>query len=987
MPSDDTPTRRADADDYLTRKGLVAGQTVFGRYTLRKILGRGGMGVVWLAHDEELSREVALKFLPEAVTTDRGAIADLKRETRRALELTHPHIVRIYDFVSDAHTAGISMEYVAGDTLSGLRADQPDRHFEVTDLSEWVRQLCEALDYAHTKAKVVHRDLKPANLMVDARGDLKIADFGISSSVADSVSRMSARVGTSGTPVYMSPQQMLGEKPAPTDDIYALGATLYELLTGKPPFHSGRIETQVMQKVPPSLAERRAELEVPGQPIPPAWEETIAACLAKDLAQRPQTAGEVAARLGLTGARGMVAGSSLVHDRHSATIAGLAKSRMSRVLLLVGLAVLALGVLAYSFWPKMRPALGKAAWIPPEVVFAETKAKAERGNAVVQTDLGAMYAKGNGVTKDSAAAVSWFRKAADQGYASAQHYLGAMYATGKGVPKDSTEAARWYRKAADQGYAMAQWCLGVVYATGDGVPKDRAEAVRWYRKAADQGNAYGQFSLGEVYATGDGVPKDSAEALRWYRKAADQGEAHAQCSLGVMYATGDGMPKDSAEAVRWFRKAADQGNADAQVSLGWMYEKGDGVPKDETEALAWYYLAAASGDETSRKNRDTLELRLGRQISLAAQQRSKEILKEIETAKTPSAGPIAVGTSLPKSSGTGTIVSAHGPDEGQAWTIPDLGLELVPISTGEFIMGSSASESGRSPDEGPQTRVTITRAFWLGKTEVTQGQWEALMGRNPSNFKGADRPVEQVSWNDAMEFCRKLTEREHLAGRLPEGFEYTLPTEAQWEYACRAGTTGEYGGGGNLGDMGWYSQNSGNTTHPVGQKQANAWGLYDMHGNVWEWCLDWYGNYPSGSVRDPMGTASGSRRVGRGGSWDYGSLNCRSTVRVGHDPGDRYFDLGFRLALSPASVAPSGGAVKAQQTITLFARDTVRVKLVQELDGAELFQGTLIKGESRSFTKRGSLLLTATALENIDIEVDGERQGNPYSGYTRVQIP
>ncbi|OQB96022.1 MAG: Serine/threonine-protein kinase pkn1 [Verrucomicrobia bacterium ADurb.Bin122] len=206
-------------------------------------------------------------------------------------------------------------------------------------------------------------------------------------------------------------------------------------------------------------------------------------------------------------------------------------------------------------------------------------------------------------------------------------------------------------------------------------------------------------------------------------------------------------------------------------------------------------------------------------------------------------------------------------------------------------MGSTNGES----DEQPVTQVEITRAFWLGKTEVTQSQWEAVMGSNPSSFKGSDRPVECVSYDDALEFCRKLTARERAAGRLPSGYEYTLPTEAQWEYACRAGTTGDYAG--SLGSMGWYGANSGNQTHPVAQKQANAWGLYDMHGNVWEWCLDWKGDYAGGTVRDPAGPSSGSYRVYRGGGWGGTASCCRSANRNFFVPGYRSF-LGFRLALS-----------------------------------------------------------------------------------------
>jgi formylglycine-generating enzyme required for sulfatase activity len=240
----------------------------------------------------------------------------------------------------------------------------------------------------------------------------------------------------------------------------------------------------------------------------------------------------------------------------------------------------------------------------------------------------------------------------------------------------------------------------------------------------------------------------------------------------------------------------------------------------------------------------------------------------------------------------------HGPEPRQRWTIPELGLELVPIAAGTFTMGSPASEQGRFDDEGPQPRVTLSKGYWLGKTEVTQREWQAVMGNTPSNFKGDNLPVEQVSWTEAMEFCRKLTERERAAGRLPEGYAYTLPTEAQWEYACRAGTSGDYAG--NLDEMGWYGQNSGNKTHPVGQKKANGWGLHDMHGNVWEWCADWYGNYPGGSVTDPKGPVSGSGRVNRGGGWVYSAQDCRSAVRGRSGPGNRSKNLGFRLALAPS---------------------------------------------------------------------------------------
>jgi formylglycine-generating enzyme required for sulfatase activity len=291
--------REASSDSLdATTRGLVSGQKLFRRYTLNRILGRGGMGVVWLARDDELERDVALKFLPELIILDRARLADLKRETKRSLELTHKNIVRIYDFVNDETSGCISMEYIDGDTLSNVRADRERKTFETRELPEWMKQLCDALDYAHNHARVVHRDLKPSNLMVNQRGDLKVADFGIARSLVDSISMltMGAR-GTSGTLVYMSPQQLDGERGSHLDDIYSLGATFYELLTSKPPFYSGNIDRQIHERIPPQMTNRREELEVEGEPIDDAWEELVADCLQKDPARRPQSVIEVANRL------------------------------------------------------------------------------------------------------------------------------------------------------------------------------------------------------------------------------------------------------------------------------------------------------------------------------------------------------------------------------------------------------------------------------------------------------------------------------------------------------------------------------------------------------------------------------------------------------------------------------------------------------------------------------------------------------------------
>jgi formylglycine-generating enzyme required for sulfatase activity len=236
------------------------------------------------------------------------------------------------------------------------------------------------------------------------------------------------------------------------------------------------------------------------------------------------------------------------------------------------------------------------------------------------------------------------------------------------------------------------------------------------------------------------------------------------------------------------------------------------------------------------------------------------------------------------------------------FTVPELDLEMMPIPAGTFLMGVSGFIFGQDDGEGPQTTVTITKPFWLGKTEVTQAQWKIVMGSGPSGFKGSDLPMTHINWHDAVAFGEKLNEMKR--DTLPAGYHYTLPTEAQWEYACRAGTTtrfyfGDDPGYSQLGQYAWYSDNSSGKKHPVGKKLPNEWGLYDMHGNVGEWCLDRHDYYLGGSVSDPQGPQSGFWRVIRGGGWSYPAYNCTSTFRDMDTPDAWFGLLGFRVALSP----------------------------------------------------------------------------------------
>ena len=293
--------------------------------------------------------------------------------------------------------------------------------------------------------------------------------------------------------------------------------------------------------------------------------------------------------------------------------------------------------------------------------------------------------------------------------------------------------------------------------------------------------------------------------------------------------------------------------------------------------------------------------------------------------------------------------AAQEPVPGKSWNVPVPGNTPFPmawIPAGTFTIGTLETEQGRKADESPQTRVTLTKGYWLGTTEVTVGQWKAVTGQslrdkvsqllndetlydfdgkkmkerdfmhfdknNPDKImeNEDDRlPMYFVSWNEAMDFCRKLTELERAKGRLPAGYEYMLPTEAQWEYACRAGTTGPTYSNGSLDDIAWYVKNSfvgytgrglGNPPagpRDVGAKLGNEWGMHDILGNIWEWCRDWYGPYPGGDVTDPTGPKDGTYRVNRGGSFGSGAFDERSGNRAKNPPNEDSAYRGFRVAL------------------------------------------------------------------------------------------
>ena len=242
------------------------------------------------------------------------------------------------------------------------------------------------------------------------------------------------------------------------------------------------------------------------------------------------------------------------------------------------------------------------------------------------------------------------------------------------------------------------------------------------------------------------------------------------------------------------------------------------------------------------------------------------------------------------------VLTTHTSSSGNTITIPvkdGISIDMVRVEAGTFTMGATPEMKKPYNYEKPTHSVTLTNDYYIGKYEVTQALWKAVMGNNPSNFKGDNLPVEMVSWDDCQEFISKLN---RITGKT-----FRLPTEAEWEYAARGGNKSrgyQYCGSRKLSDVAWYDDNSGHKTHAVGTKQPNELGIYDMSGNVWEWCQDWYGTYSSSSQVNPTGANSGSDRVYRGGGWCFSARFCRSSFRLSATPAYRVIDLGLRLVLS-----------------------------------------------------------------------------------------
>jgi serine/threonine-protein kinase len=906
-------------------EGRVAAGTTLAGFRLDRRLGKGGMGEVYLAQQLSVRRQVAVKILPPGFAENPEAIQRFMHEGRLAAKLDHFNIVTVFEAGEDNGHFYLAMAYIEGESLDQrLKRDKVLPEAEALGI---IRTMADALAYAWDEFQLLHRDLKPANIMVDRRGRVFLMDLGLAKSLGEE-NGMTLSGAVIGTPQYMSPEQAQGlsDLGVPTD-VYALGATLYHLVTGTPPFSGdsalGMLNQHVHAPLPPPRSRNPQVSEACSQLI-----ETM-------MAKQP------AARYG---------------DWH-ALVADIDRVRQGAV------PAVAPSVVPSSGGPISAQAPGVAA-APPDVSQADPLRPPQ------EASLGLRRAPPSSVTPVVPIATrrpSWLTLGLAAAVLVVLALISVLVVSRRGrpaaSPSEAAAAALPTPKPAPA-LAPAPTVPPVVASAGPvagqpwTVPEVGMEFVwikpmnLWVGKYEMTNGEYRKKEPGHDSKTYDGLDLNGdrqpvvvvgwgdacayAEWLTERERAAgrlptglryrlpteDEFMVYAQCGDGREYPWGNEWPPKSGQA----------GNYSGEESAwkGRLAGYLDGHPATCVVEKSWanpWGLYGVGGNVWEGCASDTNpKPTFGGWRGACWAASPQELLRCAcrfpygnASSKSPFTGFRLVLSPGPAAT---TATTAAPPVLGQPWTVPALGLELVWVAPGSFQMGAADA----ADCEKPVHTVRISQGFWMGTYQVTQAEYEAVIGKNLSRFKGARNPVEQVSWNDATAFCAKLTEREQKSGRLPAGHEYRLPTEAEWEYAARGGAGSKgytYAGSNVVDEVAWYYGNSGDRplddaeadgnkresnaisnkcrTHPVGQKKPNELGLYDLSGNVWEWCLDWYDDtyYAKSPGTDPVNLRATTLRACRGGGWIYGAGSVRLASREKDKPTDRFHFTGFRACLAP----------------------------------------------------------------------------------------
>ncbi|MCR4574131.1 MAG: SUMF1/EgtB/PvdO family nonheme iron enzyme [Lentisphaeria bacterium] len=973
-------------DEKSSARNWNTGEMILNRYQVVELLGQGGMGVVYRCRDTVGNVDVAVKALPTEVSHSTTEMEAVRENYNLVSTLVHTNIAVYKTLEKDKATGDyyLVMEYVGGEDLRHwMKRMRRENKLTLETALPVLRQIAEALDYAH-KQDVIHRDVKPDNVKILADGSVKVLDFGLAAQIRTSQAHVSKdAVAHAGTNLYKSPEQWQGRsRQGAAADQYSLAVTAYELLSGYVPF-----EDDDMKLLKDAVLNDKPET-IEG--LPKYANVALMAGLAKDASGRYASCMDFVRALGgeKVSPKGCGADGKKKDKRMWLGIAA------AVVVLAVGLVYVALDRQSANpplEQPKVeiveaiddRP---KQEEVKPDDKVELPKTKELEPASYINVP-GDYYGRANQI-------VSFFEKSYDKGWNSGQTFgvhkdnFEKEYNVWKGMhdrmgyqaSQDQYDETNRHLTAAEKerDWLVASKPLREEAASEKGkaeTAKQKAEGENpakyvpneWRDANAKLQDADKQFEEGKFEEAKKGFTAANAAFQNVQTNAKKQHAAIVEGDFETALKLGE-LEKAQREVDKLRQLGSDiAGECQARLND----EKEKKVVNDllkvarEAEDKREWQTAFDKASELLKKKPDHHEAQeikrraegnLHPVVSFKAMAGDREVnasfhvdggsrtywtrdarfdwmkgqtynlVFEYEAGgeKWESSGSVMPNRNGPISY---TVALKKKPTFNGTVTLPGgVELKMVKVEKGSFQMGSNDGDG----DEKPVHKVTLTQDFWLGETELTQSQYEAVMGKNPSSFKkGGNYPVECVSWYDAMAFCRKLTELERSAGRIPSGYEYSLPTEAQWEYAARGGNKSkgyEYSGGDNLGEVGWYYENSGRerlddnnwkaenldkldkngcSTHPVRQKNPNELGLYDMSGNVWEWCRDsceWKDRVVTDTYRDGVvdpWCRSGSDRVSRGGAWGSNARLCRSANRCSDDPSGSYCDYGFRLALAP----------------------------------------------------------------------------------------
>jgi formylglycine-generating enzyme required for sulfatase activity len=842
------------------------------RYKIERTLGKGGMGEVLLATDTRLDRKVAIKRILGDSTRSKTAVNRFLTEAKSIAALNHPNVVQIYDYGRAKDGPFLIMEYVETSLLDRCR----DGALPLEQAIDLACQLCDGLARAHD-AGIIHRDIKPANILLTRDGIAKLTDFGLArAETADAAITMTGAV--LGTLDFMPPEQR--KDAALTDarsDLWSLAATLYQMVTGKSPkiIKFNDVPKGLQDVLGKALEDGKEDRYQSAREMKDALKQSLQN-------QGAKSAFSATADLGT----GECPSCHVANESHRKFCRECSEPLRCKCLKCQH---------EIPVWDKVCPECGgKQIEIANSMIdeFGKQRVRAE--------ELCREYQYGQSLElAEKIAAVSDWRIGVHTEWAKDfSNSVKSEWEREENSARELFAQAKKHREAFDYDAAIR---------TIDAIPdplrnkeissflkslksdqQESSELLKTIKERIARRELDGLLQIVEsaMKLLGD---REDLKVLRGQlqdreqKLAAEQEEAFTRAE-GLF---AEGKAKEALKLLVPYRETQLINNRKqilgklerivvAENELVAMVKEAnaDGViDSDEIVAMlpkAIEYLMLNPKHVAMNKLRDDLIVRLVDLPSEAISKLSPNVLTQLNP---------EIRSRLP--------ISSNNPVSPVLTN--SIGMKLKLLYPGQFMMGEGS---------GYHHQVKLTKPFHLGVYQVTQEQYQKVMGTNPSRRKGARNPVGRVSWEDAVEFCTKLSEmpEEKKAGRV-----YRLPTEAEWEYACRAGTTTKYCFGDNesqLGEYAWFGENSGGKTHPVGEKKPNAWGLYDMHGNVWEWCEYWYRDYPKGAVTDPVGPAKGSKLVSRGGSWGSFASNCESASRRRPQSEDRNSYDGFRIALS-----------------------------------------------------------------------------------------